>query len=242
MAKSEHSELPAVCHLPEWEAEFVKSWPIKTFATWYALWWHMCDCCLFLQRSRNDNKGGFLSGGADQCSLGDTAQVPGPHACWYRGLRDGLFCHGHREAHLGGGGGQGGHQEDRQALPVTDTRQEDLQRTQNVKTHEAWKCKWILLVNQNLNRVFLLDYRAVRLFHSSKKYWQVFRSVSKNHFIWICSKRLLLLFRYLVTPLMDLDLNNIIKIQKLTDDQVKFIVYQIMRGLKYIHSAGIIHR
>ena len=28
----------------------------------------------------------------------------------------------------------------------------------------------------------------------------------------------------------------------LTDDQVKFIIYQIMRGLKYIHSAGIIHR
>ena len=52
----------------------------------------------------------------------------------------------------------------------------------------------------------------------------------------------IVLHRYMVTPLMDLDLNNIIKIQKLTDDQVKFIIYQIMRGLKYIHSAGIIHR
>ena len=28
----------------------------------------------------------------------------------------------------------------------------------------------------------------------------------------------------------------------MNDLQVKFIIYQIMRGLKYIHSAGIIHR
>ena len=46
----------------------------------------------------------------------------------------------------------------------------------------------------------------------------------------------------MVTPLMDLDLGNIIKIQKLTDDQVKFIIYQIMRGLKYIHSSNVLHR
>ena len=32
---------------------------------------------------------------------------------------------------------------------------------------------------------------------------------------------LYLLFSYLVSPLMDLDLNNIIKVQKLTDDQVR---------------------
>lgn len=47
---------------------------------------------------------------------------------------------------------------------------------------------------------------------------------------------------YLVTHLMDADLNNIIKTQKLSDDHVQFLVYQILRGLKYIHSAGIIHR
>lgn len=49
-------------------------------------------------------------------------------------------------------------------------------------------------------------------------------------------------FRYLVTHLMGADLNNIIRTQKLSDDHVQFLVYQILRGLKYIHSAGIIHR
>uniref|UniRef100_A0A6I8RZ13 mitogen-activated protein kinase n=1 Tax=Xenopus tropicalis TaxID=8364 RepID=A0A6I8RZ13_XENTR len=48
--------------------------------------------------------------------------------------------------------------------------------------------------------------------------------------------------RYLVTHLMGADLNNIVKCQKLTDDHVQFLIYQILRGLKYIHSAGIIHR
>ncbi|XP_072336449.1 mitogen-activated protein kinase 14 isoform X3 [Scyliorhinus torazame] len=47
---------------------------------------------------------------------------------------------------------------------------------------------------------------------------------------------------YLVTNLMGADLNNIVKCQKLTDDHVQFLIYQILRGLKYIHSAGIIHR
>ncbi|KAE8753178.1 p38 map kinase [Frankliniella occidentalis] len=47
---------------------------------------------------------------------------------------------------------------------------------------------------------------------------------------------------YLVTHLMGADLNNIVRTQKLTDEHVQFLVYQILRGLKYIHSAGIIHR
>ena len=47
---------------------------------------------------------------------------------------------------------------------------------------------------------------------------------------------------YLVNHLMGADLNRIIKTQRLSDDHVQFLVYQILRGLKYIHSAGIIHR
>ncbi|XP_076412657.1 mitogen-activated protein kinase 11 isoform X4 [Peromyscus maniculatus bairdii] len=48
--------------------------------------------------------------------------------------------------------------------------------------------------------------------------------------------------RYLVTTLMGADLNNIVKCQALSDEHVQFLVYQLLRGLKYIHSAGIIHR
>eukprot|EP00096_Caligus_rogercresseyi_P015582 TRINITY_DN804_c0_g2_i1.p1 TRINITY_DN804_c0_g2~~TRINITY_DN804_c0_g2_i1.p1 ORF type:complete len:362 (+),score=77.46 TRINITY_DN804_c0_g2_i1:52-1137(+) len=47
---------------------------------------------------------------------------------------------------------------------------------------------------------------------------------------------------YLVSHLMGADLNKIIKTQKLSDDHVQFLVYQILRGMKYFHSAGIIHR
>uniref|UniRef100_A0A4W5QUN6 mitogen-activated protein kinase n=1 Tax=Hucho hucho TaxID=62062 RepID=A0A4W5QUN6_9TELE len=56
------------------------------------------------------------------------------------------------------------------------------------------------------------------------------------------SSCLILIGRYLVTHLMGADLNNIVKCQKLTDDHVQFLIYQILRGLKYIHSADIIHR
>ncbi|XP_036862579.2 mitogen-activated protein kinase 11 isoform X1 [Manis javanica] len=47
---------------------------------------------------------------------------------------------------------------------------------------------------------------------------------------------------YLVTTLMGADLNSIVKCQALSDEHVQFLVYQLLRGLKYIHSAGIIHR
>jgi len=47
---------------------------------------------------------------------------------------------------------------------------------------------------------------------------------------------------YLVTDLMGSDLHTILKYQQLSDEHVQWIVYQILRGLKYLHSAGVIHR
>ncbi|XP_029470967.1 mitogen-activated protein kinase 12 [Rhinatrema bivittatum] len=47
---------------------------------------------------------------------------------------------------------------------------------------------------------------------------------------------------YLVMPFMGTDLGKIMKHEKLTEDRIQFLVYQILKGLKYIHSAGVIHR
>ena len=48
---------------------------------------------------------------------------------------------------------------------------------------------------------------------------------------------------YLVMPRMETNLKRIIKSdQKLDNTHYLFLVYQILRGLKYIHSAGVIHR
>jgi mitogen-activated protein kinase 1/3 len=41
---------------------------------------------------------------------------------------------------------------------------------------------------------------------------------------------------------MGTDLNNVIRTQELTDQQIMFFTYQILRGLKYLHSSNIIHR
>ena len=48
---------------------------------------------------------------------------------------------------------------------------------------------------------------------------------------------------YLVYELMDTDLHQIISSpQPLTDDHCQYFLYQILRALKYIHSAHVLHR
>lgn len=48
---------------------------------------------------------------------------------------------------------------------------------------------------------------------------------------------------YIVFDLMETDLHQIISSkQALTDEHIRYFLYQILRGLKYIHSANILHR
>lgn len=48
---------------------------------------------------------------------------------------------------------------------------------------------------------------------------------------------------YIVTQLFECDLERIISSnQKLTDQHAQYFTYQILRGLKYIHSTDVIHR
>ncbi|XP_077567018.1 mitogen-activated protein kinase 12 [Stigmatopora nigra] len=47
---------------------------------------------------------------------------------------------------------------------------------------------------------------------------------------------------YLVMPFMGTDLAKVMKLQRLSEEKIQYLVYQILKGLKFIHSAGIIHR
>lgn len=48
---------------------------------------------------------------------------------------------------------------------------------------------------------------------------------------------------YIVTNLMESDLERIIQSkQVLTNQHLQYFLYQILRGLKYVHSANILHR
>ncbi|NXY87696.1 MK11 kinase, partial [Alcedo cyanopectus] len=84
-------------------------------------------------------------------------------------------------------------------------------------------------------------YRELRLL-KHMKHENISILLFLNEVCFLVFLSMLYFHRYLVTNLMGADLNNIVKCQKLTDDHIQFLIYQLLRGLKYIHSAGIIHR
>ncbi|TSK28023.1 Mitogen-activated protein kinase 3 [Bagarius yarrelli] len=47
---------------------------------------------------------------------------------------------------------------------------------------------------------------------------------------------------YIVQDLMETDLYKLLKTQQLSNDHICYFLYQILRGLKYIHSANVLHR
>jgi mitogen-activated protein kinase 1/3 len=48
---------------------------------------------------------------------------------------------------------------------------------------------------------------------------------------------------YIITDLMETDLHRVIySRQELTDDHIQYFIYQILRGVLYMHSGNIIHR
>lgn len=47
---------------------------------------------------------------------------------------------------------------------------------------------------------------------------------------------------YLVQELLDTDLQQLIQAQVLTEEHIRLFLYQLIRGLKYIHSANVVHR
>ncbi|VDP03458.1 unnamed protein product [Schistosoma mattheei] len=47
---------------------------------------------------------------------------------------------------------------------------------------------------------------------------------------------------YIVECFMETDLCRLLKTQKLSNDHICYFLYQMLRGLKYIHSANVLHR
>jgi serine/threonine protein kinase len=48
---------------------------------------------------------------------------------------------------------------------------------------------------------------------------------------------------YAVYELMDTDLGSVIDSkQKLSEQHIKFIIYQILKAVIYMHSANVLHR
>lgn len=47
---------------------------------------------------------------------------------------------------------------------------------------------------------------------------------------------------YLIMPKMDATLSKVVQVSELSTEHIKYLLYQMLRGLLYLHSAGVIHR
>lgn len=46
---------------------------------------------------------------------------------------------------------------------------------------------------------------------------------------------------YLVSEMMDDNLNDLIRTKRFEEEKIKLLIYQLINGLDYLHSIGIIH-
>jgi p38 MAP kinase len=46
---------------------------------------------------------------------------------------------------------------------------------------------------------------------------------------------------YLVTELLGTDLHRLLTSRPLEKQFIQYLLYQILRGFKYVHSAGVVH-
>ncbi|MGH0167538.1 UNVERIFIED_CONTAM: hypothetical protein FKN15_052785 [Acipenser sinensis] len=74
------------------------------------------------------------------------------------------------------------------------------------------------------------------LFHSSVIHSRFYYQLDQPP---VCTANKL---RYIVQDLMETDLYKLLKTQQLSNDHICYFLYQILRGLKYIHSANVLHR
>lgn len=105
----------------------------------------------------------------------------------------------------------------------------------------------ILFRSQVCNwKIFLLNWWERFLeWKNSKSFWIVIvhESVLIYYFLSIkCMINHVTFHSYIVQDLMETDLYKLLKTQHLSNDHICYFLYQVLRGLKYIHSANVIHR